>query len=152
MFRNEAPTGRIAAIDLGRARLGLAWTDPGQEMALPHSVIARLGTKRDIVKLLEIFERGQVASVVLGVPPESPDGLGTAHLARQFAQALADVWPHPVGLVDEADTTVEAHAELRALGMRAARRRREVDAVAAARILDRFLGGAPALAVPPQSM
>jgi len=141
MTPHPAPPGRIAAVDLGRARLGLAWTDSHQEMALPHSVITRQGTRRDILKLLEIFDRGGVASLVLGLPPESPDGLGTAHLARQFAQALADAWPHPVWLVDEADTTVEAHAEMRALGMRAARRRREVDAMAAARILDRFLGG-----------
>lgn len=151
MPQHLAPPGRIAAIDLGRARMGLALTDPGQEMAQAHSVIERRGTRRDLVLLLDLFRREGVTSVVVGLPPPSPDDQGTAHLARQFAAALALAWPHPVWLVDEADTTVEAHAELRALGMRAARRRREVDRQAAARILDRFLGGATALAVQPSS-
>lgn len=139
------------AIDLGRARMGLAVTDSRAEMALPHSVVERKGTRLDLQGLLPLLDRLGVQVVVVGLPPESPDGAGTHRLARNFAQALADSQPRPVVLVDEADTTTEAHADLRLLGMRSARRRAEVDKHAAARILDRWLGGAPVEHVIPQS-
>jgi putative Holliday junction resolvase len=139
MHRND----KALAIDLGRARMGLAISDPGSNMALPHSVVERKGTRLDLQVLLPLLDRLGVQVVILGLPPESPDGAGTHRLARNFALALAKAQPRPVVLVDEADTTTEAHAELRLLGMRASKRRAEVDKHAAARILDRWLGGAP---------
>ena len=98
--------GVFLAIDLGRARMGLAVSAAGTPLALPHSVAARL--------------------------------------CRQFALALAAAQARPVWLVDEADTTTVAHDGLRMLGMKAAKRRTQVDKFAAAVILQRFLDGAPA--------
>lgn len=139
---------RLAGIDLGRVRLGLALGIDG--VAVPFRVLQRHGTRRDIAELLPIFDKQGTEAVVVGLPPVQDDAnAGTSGLARRFAQALAAATVRPVWLVDEADTTVEANAELRALGMRAARRRAEVDRHAAARIVDRFLGGAPAERVPP---
>lgn len=136
-------TERALAIDLGRARMGLAVSDPQAVMALPHSVVERKGTRLDLQHLLPLMDQLGVQVIVVGLPPESPDGAGTHRLARRFAAALVAAQTRPVVLVDEADTTAEAHAEMRLLGMRAARRRAVVDKHAAARILDRWLGGAP---------
>ncbi len=140
---------KALAIDLGRARMGLAVSDPGTRMALPHSVVERKGTRRDIQQLLALLDRLGIELIVMGLPFESEEGAGTHRLARNFALALAIAQPRPVVLVDEADTTTEAHAELRLLGMRAAKRRAEVDKHAAARILDRWLGGMAAEVVTP---
>ena len=75
---------------------------------------------------------------------EQPADASSARLCRQFALALAAAQARPVWLVDEADTTTVAHDGLRMLGMKAAKRRTQVDKFAAAVILQRFLDGAPA--------
>lgn len=136
--------GIFLGIDLGRARMGLAISDASTRMALAHSVVPRRGTRLDIAGLLPLLHKAQVVGIVVGLPPGDDQGPGSARLCRQFAQALAAAQPLPVWLVDEADTTVEAHAELRLQGMRAAKRRAQVDMHAAAVILGRFLGGAAA--------
>jgi putative Holliday junction resolvase len=140
MLRN----GRYLAIDLGRARMGLAVSEAGTPMALPHSVVARLGTRRDILQLLPLCEKLRIDAIVVGLPMQQADDAGSARLCRQFAGALAVNQARPVWLVDEADTTTVAHAELRMLGMKAAKRRTQVDKFAAAVILQRFLDGAVA--------
>lgn len=136
--------GVYLAIDLGRARMGLAVSEAGTPMALPHSVVSRLGTRRDILQLLPLCDRLKVDALVVGLPMEQAPDAGSARLCRQFALALALAQARPVWLVDEADTTTVAHAELRQLGMKAAKRRTQVDKFAAAVILQRFLDGAAA--------
>ena len=128
-------------IDLGRVRMGLALAREG--VALPLAVWPRKGTRLDLARLLPELERLKVSLLVVGLPPDQGDGSGTHGLARRFAAALAAAQARPVLLVDEADTSVEAHAELRALGLRAARRREVIDQHAAKVILDRWLAGAP---------
>jgi putative Holliday junction resolvase len=138
-----------AALDVGRARIGLALSRPGVGFAKPDKVLDRRGTRLDLAAVLAWLAPLAVPVVVVGLPPEQDDGDNrSARLCRDFACALAAAWPGEVWLVDEADTTAIAHAELRLLGMRAARRRREVDRHAAARILDRWLAGDPAEHVP----
>ena len=140
--------GAYLAIDLGRARMGLAVSEAGTPMALPHSVVPRLGTRRDILQLLPLCDRLRTEALVVGLPMEQAPDTGSARLCRQFAAALALAQPRPVWLVDEADTTSVAHAELRLLGMKAAKRRTQVDKFAAAVILQRFLDGAEATLIP----
>ncbi len=139
--------GVFLAIDLGRARMGLAVSEVGTPLAMPHSVVERLGTRRDIAQLLPLCDRLKVQAFVVGLPMEQADEAGSARLCRQFALAVAAAQTRPVWLVDEADTTTVAHAELRMLGMRASKRRAQVDKFAAAVILQRFLDGAPAESV-----
>lgn len=140
--------GVFLAIDLGRARMGIAVSEAGTPMALPHSVAARLGTRRDIAQLLPLCDRLRVQALVVGLPMEQGNDAGSARLCRQFAVALAMAQARPVWLIDEADTTTVAHAELRMLGMKAAKRRTQVDKFAAAVILQRFLDGGPAELAP----
>ena len=109
------------AIDLGRVRMGLAVAREG--VAQPLAVWQRKGTRLDLARLLPELERHRVDCVVVGLPPDQGDGGGSHGLARRFAEALASAQSRPVVLVDEADTSVEAHATLRALGYRAAQRK-----------------------------
>jgi putative Holliday junction resolvase len=134
-------------IDLGRVRMGLAVAREG--VALPLAVWPRKGTRLDLARLLPELARLRVDRVVVGLPPDQGDGAGSHGLARRFAEALAAAQERPVLLVDEADTSVEAHAELRVLGLRAARRREVIDQQAAKVILARWLAGAPVERVAP---
>lgn len=146
---------KAMALDVGRARIGLAVTDDRAEMAMAWQVLERRGTRLDLQVLLPMFAQQQLAVLVVGLPPQLGDDEKSAHLAKGFAQALANAQPLPVWLVDEADSTAEAHQDLRLLGHRAARRRREVDKHAAKVILDRWLAGSLAVEVvasPPQAI
>lgn len=149
----EAPIRRrvAAALDVGRARIGLACTDARAEVALAAEVLTRKGTRLDLAALVPWLAQRRAEVCVVGLPPAQADEAEGSHrLCRQFAQALANAWPvGEVWLVDEADTTAEAHAALRLLGRSAAQRRREVDRFAAKQILDRWLAGAPAERVAP---
>ncbi len=129
------------AVDLGRVRLGLAYCDERGEVSLALEVWQRKGTRLDIDHIAQCAARLSTTVFVLGLPPDQGDGGGTHQLARNFAQALRNRLELPVFMVDEADTSVQAHAELAAQGMRAAQRRTVIDKHAAQRILDRWLGG-----------
>ena len=137
--------GQALAIDIGRVRIGIAVTDPRGEQALPNCVLTRQGTRQDIAKLLVIAAATGAQAWIVGLPAlqEGDATLGTHGLARRFGLALASASPLPVWWVDEANSTVEADDERAALGLRAAQRRRGIDAHAAKIILDRWLAGAP---------
>lgn len=135
---------RAVALDVGRARIGVAATSERGDQALAVAVVERKGTRADIAALLPMFSKQLAEVVVVGLPPAQDDPqAGTRGLVLRFADALRQAQPLPVELVDESDTTVQAHAELRLLGLRAAKRRGQVDAVAAKLILDRWLAQPP---------
>lgn len=141
---------RAVALDVGRARIGVAYHDESVGMAVPELVHNRKGTKSDIARLREHADRLGGTYWVVGLPPESDDPRTcSARLARRFAQALADTDERAVVLVDEANTSVEASDHLRLLGVSGRRLRGVIDKHAAARILDRWLRGETAVPVPP---
>ncbi len=139
--------GAAAALDVGRARIGVAVTDPDALVSRPLDVVHRKGTRKDLAAIGRMLRRHDIAVWVVGLPTATEGSDDMHRLARGFAKRLAETTDAPVFLVDEADTSAEAHAELRAFGLRNARRRQVVDKVAAARILDRWLRGEPAIAV-----
>ena len=137
---------RAMALDIGRVRIGVAVLDVDTGMALADSVLIRKGTRTDIARLRERFDRLNGAVWVVGLPPEAPDPRDcSARLARNFAIALQAAQTAPVWLVDEANTSREAKAHLGLLGVRGRRLKDLVDKHAAARILDRWVLGEPAL-------
>ncbi len=143
----ERAERRTVALDIGRVRIGVAVLDVDTGMALPDFVLLRKGTRTDILRLRERFDRARGEVWVVGLPPASPDPRTcTARLARNFAKALQAAQAAPVWLVDEADTSRQAKAQLGLLGVRGRRLKNIVDKHAAARILDRWLGGEPGFA------
>lgn len=139
MATEQAP-GRVIALDIGRARIGLAVTAPRGDQALAHSVLQRQGTRVDLQRLVAMAAQLQVARWVVGLPPAADAGAADSRgLILRFVDALRTAQALPVDVIDEAESTVQAHDELRALGMRAARRRTVIDAHAAKIILDRWL-------------
>jgi putative Holliday junction resolvase len=126
---------RLLAIDLGRARIGLAVGDPaiGLPTALP--ALAATGTlAKDAQALEDLLRRHQAEGVILGMPePQSP----VARAAHKLGVLLsARGWP--VHFVDESLTTVEADAAMAGSELTAAQRRRRRDGEAACRIWERY--------------
>ena len=132
--------GRRLALDLGDRRVGLALSDPTALVACPHGLIERRGPRRDLDAVEAVVREHEVVEVVVGWPRSMSGEAGErAKLAETFAEQLRARLALPVVLWDERLTTVEAQRTLIAGGVRRARRRLVVDAMAAALILQGYL-------------
>ena len=134
---------RVVGIDLGTRRIGVAVSDPGGVLATPHSVVERSGDPdADRSALAALIAELGAARVVVGLPLGLDGRMGpAAQAAAAEASALAEVVGVPVETHDERLTTVSANAHLRAAspGLKASRRRRVIDKVAAAVMLQSWL-------------
>lgn len=132
---------RVMAIDYGDARTGIAVSDALGTLAGETFVIAQwdaAALSRTIAA--EAKARG-VETLVLGLPKNMDGTEGPrAEKARAFAELLKADGAPPVVLWDERRTTVDAHRILRENGKREKKHRQSVDAVAAALILEGYLG------------
>ena len=133
--------GRIIAIDWGEVRLGLALSDETQFLASPLATIVRRPGKRfPMPQFLTHVEQHHPVGVVVGLPltPEGDEG-GSARAAREVADMVARRTGLPLELLDERMTTARAHREIQAQGGSTRGRKADVDALAAAVLLQGFL-------------
>jgi putative Holliday junction resolvase len=132
---------RVVGIDLGTRRIGVAVSDPTGTLASPYEVVER--RKDDAAtyaELARIVGDVEAERVVVGLPLSlSGETTRAAEAARAEARALEAVLPVPVELWDERLTTVTAERGMMELKMRADARRRVVDKVAAAVLLQSWL-------------
>ena len=133
--------GAVLALDVGTRTIGVAVTDPGRTHVFPVTTVARRSVRRDVEVLAELARGRAVVQVVVGVARDADGGEGrSARLARQVGDALAARTGLPVAYVDEAFTTLEAHARLGDAGVFGAARRAASDQAAAVVILEGWLG------------
>jgi putative Holliday junction resolvase len=131
---------RVAAIDLGKVRVGLAISDELGLMAHARAPLPGRDVRKLVSELRALATREGIGRFLVGLPLDREGGEGLAATrARRFAQALADATGREVELVDERLTTVEATRRLREGGVSARRSRPLVDGVAAAVILQAWL-------------
>ena len=146
---DELPiTGRLVAFDLGRVRIGVAVSDPGQIVASPSDTVdvadLDLGDRMDVDaladRLADVARVSEAAGVVVGAPLDLEGREGeAAREARAVADALRVASGLPVRLVDERFTTTEAERTLLEADVSRAGRRRVVDRVAAGVLLQGVL-------------
>ena len=132
---------RAVGLDLGSRRIGVAVSDPGGVIASPHTVLERSGDRtadhRAVAAL--VTELG-AERLVVGLPLSLDGSEGpAARAARAEAAELAAVVGVPVEAYDERLTTVTADRALMAQKLKAGARRRVVDKVAAAVMLQGWL-------------
>lgn len=127
-------------LDLGEKRIGVAVTDAEQRLVFPERVLTRRSAKVDRQALAAIARELSIDAVVIGLPL-SMDGQheGNADKARQFGEYLRRVLPLPIDYQDERLSTIEAEERLRASGLPPDKRRKRIDAAAAAVILEDYL-------------
>jgi putative Holliday junction resolvase len=143
--------GRIAGVDFGTVRVGLAVTDPGQRLASPLEVYRRRNREQDAVYFRRLVEREGIVQFVVGLPIHlSGDESPKSREARAFGEWLERETRVPVVLFDERFTTVEAEDLMRTAQLTRKRRAQRRDMVAAQRILAAYLerrsGGDSAIA------
>lgn len=135
---------RVLGVDLGSRRIGLAVSDPGGTIALPHDVLARTGEDdADRRAIVAAARDAGAATIVVGLPRSLSGREGPAARAtRREVDALREVAARDgidVVVHDERLTTVIAHQQMRAGNVRKRSRRNTVDKVAAAVMLQSWL-------------
>ena len=129
-------TGRTMALDVGKARIGVAITDELGYTAQPLLTVWRKSPGEDMRSLLRLIRRHGVAAIVVGNPMHLDGGLlPFAAKVQALAAELAARSGLPVHLFDERLTTVEAHSILDAAGHGTQGRKAVIDQVAAVVIL-----------------
>ena len=62
------PAGKIAGIDFGTVRIGIAICDPERIMAFPYEVYRRRNERLDLERFQELVRSEQIVHFVLGLP------------------------------------------------------------------------------------
>jgi len=134
------PGMRVAAVDLGKVRVGLAVSDELGALAHPRSALAGGNQKKLLGELVLLAKNEGIRRFLVGLPLNRTGGEGReAVRARRFAQAIADATGLEVELVDERFSTVEATRRLAEGGVSARQRRPLIDSASAAVLLQAWL-------------
>ncbi len=132
--------GRILAIDYGRARTGLAVSDPLQMIA---GGLATVPTKELERFIADYLSREEVSTIVLGKPMQmNGEPSETWRYIEPLARRLLAAHPSvEVTFYDERFTSVLAHRAMIDGGMKKSDRRNKavVDKIAATIILEDYL-------------
>ena len=132
-------SGRRLAVDVGKARIGVAISDVHAILASPLATVAR--TSDIQICVAEIIEvaahEGEILELYVGVPINLK-GLATESTedAVIFAEALAASTNAEVLLIDERLTTSMANSQLLQLGKSQKSARSTIDQMAAVAILE----------------
>ncbi len=136
----NSPPGRVAGVDYGTVRLGVALSDPGRTLASPCENYTRRGQQQDAQHLKQLADGEDVTLWVVGLPLHL-DGLESQKSieARKFGQWLGEVTGVRVEFFDERFTSVEAEQALLHAQLTNRRRKKRRDMVAAQIMLSAYL-------------
>ena len=130
----------ILAVDLGKARTGIAVSDNGESFAFPKTVITEYNTEKLITKVADEIKKADAKLVVVGKPRNMDGSEGErARECAEIAEKIAEATGVETVLWDERLTTVSAHTALNYTDTRGKKRKEVIDAVAATIILEDYL-------------
>ena len=133
-------SGRVAAIDFGTVRIGIAICDPDRILASPLEVHPAATWQDDGEYFRELARLEKVGGFVVGLPIHCDGGESQKSLeCRKFAKWLADETEIPVRLFDERFTTADAKQRMRTGGVSEKKGKNRIDAIAALVLLESFL-------------
>jgi putative Holliday junction resolvase len=134
----------IAAVDLGRRRIGVAVTDAASMGAHPVGIVERRALKRDLEAIAAMLRDRHVSTIVVGLPLNMDGSEGpAARGARRFAASIADALGVSVEMFDERLTSFEARERLADMPARKGARKTGLDALAAVVILEGWMQAHP---------
>jgi len=97
---------KVLALDYGRARTGVAVSDPTGTIARPLGVVERAASDNGLAELTELIRTHEAERVVVGMPLTLRGARGEqARETEAFMAALADAAAVPVVPFDERFTT-----------------------------------------------
>ena len=141
MTQAMPPAGRLAGIDYGRRRIGIAICDAERLIASPLLVHKTTGNRdADGQVFLRLVEQEEIVGFVIGLPIHT-DGRDSEMSAEveKFTMWLTKVTGLPAVFQDERYTSREASGLLRPARLSRGRKKERQDAIAAQVILSGWL-------------
>jgi putative holliday junction resolvase len=130
----------IAALDLGRRRIGVAVTDAAAMGAYPVGVVERRSIARDLEAIAAMLRDREVTTFVIGLPLNMDGSEGpAARSARRFADQVAAALKVEVEMFDERLTSFEAEERIKGMPIKKGVRKPTIDAIAATVILEGWI-------------
>lgn len=138
---------RILAIDLGRARIGLALSDEQKIIAsaLPNIEAAKEMPKTvervlNAIQQISAEKKCEIEEIVVGLPLKmNGTDSDTTAFVRQFHAAMKEATPIPIVLLDERLTSIQADRALMEFDFTRKKRAQFVDRLSAAILLQCYL-------------
>jgi putative holliday junction resolvase len=131
----------IMALDVGSKRIGVAIADPTETFALPVGTIERTNIRADLENIAEFVESYLVRELVIGDPISLSGERGiAAQKMDEFVEQVRKVFPGTIHRIDERMTTAQVTKTLISADVSRKKRKGVVDKMAAALILETFLG------------
>jgi putative Holliday junction resolvase len=132
--------GKIAGIDYGTVRVGIAVSDADRILASPYEMYIRRSPERDAEYFRRLVSEERITQFVLGLPLHlSGDLSEKAKEALRFGRWLAKATGVEVDYIDERYTSVEAEHILREARLTNKQRKERRDKLAAQILLSAYL-------------
>ncbi len=151
----ELSVARIMGLDFGTRTVGVAVSDPTGLIARGLETITRREDhmlRPTLRRIQEIIHEYQIETIILGYPKNMDDSVGErGRKTEEFAEILRRRVNLPVILWDERLTTVAADEILEESGVPVRDRKKVIDRIAAAIILQDYLNDRRKTAAPRQT-
>lgn len=129
---------RYLAIDYGQKRTGLAMCDQHERIASPLTVLT--GQAELLEQIAEVVRTEEAQAVLIGLPLNMDGSEGpAAKRVRDFAAELAQKIDIDIYFHDERLSTFQAQGKLAGMDLTRKQKKKHLDAIAAAEILQCFL-------------
>jgi putative Holliday junction resolvase len=137
---NTAPTDRIAGIDYGTVRIGIATADTEVSIAGPYENYTRRSERLDAEFFRRFAAEERISRFVVGLPVHTSGAESQkSREAHAFGDWLSQTTGVPVEFFDERYTSAEAESLLLDAGLTKKRRKERLDQLAAQIMLTAYL-------------
>ena len=131
---------RYLAVDHGEKRTGLAISDASETVVSPYAVIETTSQQELVRRITETIRCEEIETVIVGLPFNMDHTEGPrAKKVRQFSLALESQTDCPILLYDERLSSFEADYLSEELNLTRKKKKKRLDAIAAAAILRSFI-------------
>ena len=139
MSNTEEP-GKVAGIDYGTVRIGVAISDPRRVIAFPMENYTRKSEAKDAEFFKQLVANERIVQFVVGLPLHMSGDLSEkAREAIAFGHWLGELTGVPVDYYDERYSSVEAERYLIEAKQTRKKRKQKIDKVAAQILLSGYL-------------
>lgn len=126
------------ACDVGKARIGIARSDPGGVLAVPLEAVP--AGENSVIRVRDLAVEYEVIEIIVGLPITMSGQYGpAAEYTQEWVSDLARVTEVPIRLHDERLTTVQAQRGLHEAGRTAKSSRSVIDSASAVVLLQACL-------------
>lgn len=136
----KAESRRVMGLDVGHVRIGVAISDPGRSIAMPHEVLECVSTDQDCTRIAQMAQELGATHIVAGLPLNQRGEVGPqAEKVLAFLEELRERVDAEVLTIDERFTSAMAERMLIGADVKRKKRKKVVDKLAAQQILQTYL-------------